>query len=125
MPASVVGGNSASSVDGGPKPLSLEQKKKLLWGAKKQEAAPGAPAGVVFGQNRWDQAELGSDADKLKFLRLMVGLGGRSGWWLGGSVWGLAVWGPSMHPCSLVGGHQQAVSSWGQDCSSRQLKVHA
>lgn len=64
--------------------LSLEQKKKLLWGGKKTavaaaagggdgsggDGAPAAPA--VFGANRWDQAELGDEASKLKFLRLMV-----------------------------------------------------
>ncbi|PRW57661.1 U1 small nuclear ribonucleo 70 kDa-like isoform X2 isoform B [Chlorella sorokiniana] len=62
---------AAAPVPGGSG-LSLEQKKKLLWGGKKKETTEGAPA-AVFGHNRWDQAELGNDSDKLKFLKLMGG----------------------------------------------------
>ncbi|KAI7843735.1 hypothetical protein COHA_002633 [Chlorella ohadii] len=78
--------NNVKRMMGGPKPaaapaaapaptgsgLSLEQKKKLLWGGKKKETTEGAPA-AVFGHNRWDQAELASQSDKLKFLKLMGG----------------------------------------------------
>jgi hypothetical protein len=40
------------------------------------EGAPGAGKGVataVYGVNRWDAAEFSSDAEKAKFLRIMVG----------------------------------------------------
>jgi hypothetical protein len=40
------------------------------------EGAPGANKGVasaVYGVNRWDAAEFSSQAEKAKFLKIMVG----------------------------------------------------
>ncbi|KAL4446831.1 hypothetical protein ABPG77_008075 [Micractinium sp. CCAP 211/92] len=53
--------------------LSLDQKKKLLWGGKKKEVAVEPAPQAVFGQNRWDRAEFGSEQDRLKFIKLMGG----------------------------------------------------
>lgn len=57
--------------------LTLDQKKKLLWGSKKAEAAVSVaapaqaasalqrgPAEAVYGANRWDVAEFSSEAEK-------------------------------------------------------------
>ncbi|KXZ43225.1 hypothetical protein GPECTOR_97g763 [Gonium pectorale] len=53
--------------------LTAEQKRKLLWGAKKVEAAVTQGAQSLFGANRWDRAAevLETDKDKEKFQRLM------------------------------------------------------
>lgn len=53
--------------------LSLDQKKKLLWGGKKKEVKEEPAPQAVFGQNRWDRAEFGSEQDRLKFIKLMGG----------------------------------------------------
>ena len=56
---------------GGPQaPMSLQQKKKLLWGKKPDPEEP-APS-VAFGANRWDTAEFSNAGDKDKFIKLMV-----------------------------------------------------
>eukprot|EP00803_Ostreobium_quekettii_P006438 evm.model.scf_1137.3 EVM.evm.TU.scf_1137.3 scf_1137:22852-27863(+) len=53
--------------------LTVEQKRHLLWGKKKQEPVKEAPAQPVtaFGANRWDVAEFSSGQEKEKFQRLM------------------------------------------------------
>ncbi|GIM15020.1 hypothetical protein Vretimale_17901 [Volvox reticuliferus] len=53
--------------------LTAEQKRKLLWGAKKVEAVVTQGAESLFGANRWDRAAeiLETDRDKEKFQRLM------------------------------------------------------
>ena len=56
---------------GGPQaPMTLEQKKKLLWGKKPDPEEP-APS-TAFGANRWDTAEFSNAGDKSKFIKLMV-----------------------------------------------------
>ncbi len=56
---------------GGPQgPMTLEQKKKLLWGKKPDPEEP-APS-TAFGANRWDTAEFSNAGDKNKFIKLMV-----------------------------------------------------
>ena len=56
---------------GGPQaPMTLEQKKKLLWG-KKPDAEEGPPQ-EAFGANRWDTAEFSKAEDRSKFIKLMV-----------------------------------------------------
>ncbi|CAL5218606.1 g303 [Coccomyxa viridis] len=55
---------------GGPQaPMTLEQKKKLLWGKKPDPQEP-APS-TAFGANRWDTAEFSNAGDKNKFIKLM------------------------------------------------------
>ena len=66
------GGPGAGSSAAAPAPAAtLQEKRKLLWGSKKQ-VATAQPAGA-FGANRWDAAEFGSEDEKTKFLKLMVG----------------------------------------------------
>ena len=50
--------------------MTLEQKKKLLWGKKPDPQEP-APS-TAFGANRWDTAEFSNAGDKNKFIKLMV-----------------------------------------------------
>lgn len=58
---------------GGPQaPMTLEQKKKLLWGKKADSEEP--PAQAAFGANRWDTVEFTNAEDKSKFIKLMVQL---------------------------------------------------
>jgi hypothetical protein len=55
-------------------PMSVDQKKKLLWG-KKADAEPIQAAPITaqaFGANRWDTAEFASHEDKERFIKLMV-----------------------------------------------------
>jgi len=78
------GGATAPAPPASTSGLTLAQKKKLLWGAKKAEATVSAvlpaavapqgalgPAEAVYGTNRWDVAEFSSDAEKTKFCKLM------------------------------------------------------
>eukprot|EP00200_Dunaliella_tertiolecta_P000675 CAMPEP_0202367516 /NCGR_PEP_ID=MMETSP1126-20121109/17691_1 /ASSEMBLY_ACC=CAM_ASM_000457 /TAXON_ID=3047 /ORGANISM="Dunaliella tertiolecta, Strain CCMP1320" /LENGTH=233 /DNA_ID=CAMNT_0048962771 /DNA_START=540 /DNA_END=1242 /DNA_ORIENTATION=+ len=74
--------------------LTLQEKRKLLWGKKSAPAAadgpnaaaapagaPGAGAGdqqqqsvpeeAVYGSNRWDVANFSSEAERARFLRIM------------------------------------------------------
>ncbi len=51
-------------------PMTVDQKKKLLWGKKSDPEEP-APA-AAFGANRWDTAEFSNAGDKDKFIKLMV-----------------------------------------------------
>ena len=56
---------------GGPQaPMTLEQKKKLLWGKKPDPEEP--PLQEAFGANRWDTAEFSKAEDRSKFIKLMV-----------------------------------------------------
>lgn len=56
---------------GGPQaPMTLEQKKKLLWGKKADPEEP--PAQAAFGANRWDTVEFANAEDKSRFIKLMV-----------------------------------------------------
>lgn len=57
--------------------LTVEQKRHLLWGKKKQEPVkePTAQPVAAFGANRWDVAEFSSGQEKEKFQRLMVSTG--------------------------------------------------
>ena len=56
---------------GGPQaPMTLEQKKKLLWGKKPVPEEPAPSTG--FGANRWDTAEFSNAGDRNKFIKLMV-----------------------------------------------------
>jgi hypothetical protein len=91
----VLASAAASVPAGSAAGLSVEQKRKLLWGGKKSAgiaaagvgpsavspaaaagaaAAPApAPSAAVFGRNRWDQAEFGSEQERLRFIKLMGG----------------------------------------------------
>ena len=56
---------------GGPQTaMTLEQKKKLLWGKKPDAEEP--PLQEAFGANRWDTAEFSKAEDRSKFIKLMV-----------------------------------------------------
>ena len=56
---------------GGPQTaMTLEQKKKLLWGKKPDPEEP--PLQEAFGANRWDTAEFSKAEDRSKFIKLMV-----------------------------------------------------
>ena len=56
---------------GGPQaPMTLEQKKKLLWGKKPDAEEPHLQE--AFGANRWDTAEFSKAEDRSKFIKLMV-----------------------------------------------------
>ena len=56
---------------GGPQaPMTLDQKKKLLWGKKPDPEEP--EPNTAFGANRWDTAEFSNSGDKNKFIKLMV-----------------------------------------------------
>eukprot|EP00884_Botryococcus_braunii_P003978 jgi/Botrbrau1/13581/Bobra.0307s0004.1 len=57
------GGTSATG-------LTVEAKKKLLWG-KKPEPEVAKDAEEVFGANRWDAAEFDDETEKQKFIKLM------------------------------------------------------
>lgn len=50
--------------------MTLEQKKKLLWGKKPDPEEPASQE--TFGANRWDTAEFDNAGDKNKFIKLMV-----------------------------------------------------
>ncbi|CAK0736436.1 hypothetical protein CVIRNUC_000746 [Coccomyxa viridis] len=55
---------------GGPQTaMTLEQKKKLLWGKKPDAEEP--PLQEAFGANRWDTAEFSKAEDRSKFIKLM------------------------------------------------------
>lgn len=57
-------------------PLSLDQKKAMLWG-KKGASQPAEPTVATveetFGANRWDAAGFNTESERSKFLRLMGG----------------------------------------------------
>ena len=56
---------------GGPQaPMTLEQKKRLLWGKKPDPEEP--PLQEAYGANRWDTAEFSKAEDRSKFIKLMV-----------------------------------------------------
>eukprot|EP00898_Chlorokybus_atmophyticus_P000979 jgi/Chlat1/1882/Chrsp145S02202 len=61
------------NTSGGPRlPLSTEDKKKLLWGSKKQAAAASTePADEVPGNSRWDSVQFDDPERSMKFKKLM------------------------------------------------------
>lgn len=77
MPAAAGAAPAPSTTAG-----TAAEKRKLLWAGKKAGAAGGGSdvgmptvAPAALGANRWDTAELGSDEQKAKFLKLMVSSG--------------------------------------------------
>lgn len=71
----MMGGGGAAAAGGSG--LSVDQKKKLLWGGKKAETQV-APPQARYGSNRWDAAEFQSEEDKQKFIKLMGVKGGEA-----------------------------------------------